>query len=177
MFGRLFMLISFIVFETVINIKPKDFCLKENNCNRIFNTKCIKNSCVGNYNYECGLNTCALNRNVCDRFERIHNVLNSNMRILIPDLFIKKYGTFQESINYCETHEYNATDVCNNKENCFYMKVLPMRGNFMRVFEKMDCDCNKSYSYKCGNYYCSVDKAACDEFYKKQSGTVKQCDQ
>ena len=161
MFSKLFILIVLLIIKSVININSNDLCYISEEV--VF--------CRGKFGYKCGTNVCTQSEEICEKYEQIKDILS---RTFLPNIFVQKYDEFETHIKQCDIKQQlkQEENVCYNRDDCMFKKTLPLRGNFMRVFEKKVCDCVGRLNYKCGVTYCATNKLVCDDFLKKQINSV-----
>lgn len=166
MFSKIFIFIVLTVINSVFTLKSNSLCyLSEND-----------QVCQGRLNFKCTSNICTQSEEICEKYEHIKDMLGSSMRVFIPNAYVQKYDEFEEHIKECNYYAVKPVDICINKDNCFHKKTLPMRGNFMKVFEKKLCDCTGKLKYKCGVNYCAVNKIACEEFLQSEISELTMCE-
>jgi hypothetical protein len=135
--------------------------------------KLKKNSvkCPKKFSLKCGKRFCSINQMNCNNF------LASNIFLIhmskLNKIFERDLENFYSNNKYCPKNWSNK-DVCLIKKKCIYKPKIWLLADVPKIWIK--CECEKSYSYKCGKDYCSKDKEACDGLdLKKFKGKIHGC--
>jgi hypothetical protein len=163
---KLFSIIFLLLLKESSYFVPKEVCIK----NKTY-LKCPKK-----FNFNCGQQFCALNKMECQKFisfnELIIKITNEND--LKKSNLLREY--LYSKIEYCPK-KWTSKDVClNNEKKCLYknFKMFPLIESQKYMVK---CSCEKLFSYKCGEDYCSKDKHSCDGLdLKKFKGKLKLCE-
>ena len=184
MFKKLIIFLAFLSIKFTICIKPGELCLFTDEIN---SEECLKEdkslcnlnwACPSQYKYKCVKNTCAKSQEVCKKYKSINDILNYKSKRVTSEAMLK-YELFQQKLKACKIYIWKPSMVCVNAVNvCYDKKVVRMRGSFIKVMERIDCDCTgKQYKFKCDDAdYCGLDKQACDEFNSAEAKLIKPCD-
>jgi len=155
--GIYFLLFVIIVHLNQAILTEQDVCIIPKNIyTKQFHNDyfCEKPFCQGNLNFKCGLNHCTKNMNKC-----LKAFMNNQINFVRPVKMFKIW---------------NATGICLNGKGCNLHKIVPMRsGTYHRISKKIDCPCKNQFKVPCGNQYCALSKAYCDEFYSKMDKNEK----
>ncbi len=155
----LFIIILFFLINESLNYKTTEICQKNKNdymkCPKKFSVKCCNTMC-------------AASKLDCHRFivyeEFLKQISKDN------SIFKKDLEIFYSKVQNCPRN-WSTNDVCVNIKKCFYKPKIWSIASIPKILLK--CLCPKSYSYKCGENFCSKDKIACDGFDLKKFKATK----
>ena len=185
---KAFLINIFIVIITkeVLALKSTDFCFttqkqcakRQENSTII---ECSKEICTGHTNFKCSTNYCAKDEILCKNFLRLNHSLMAMMlpKLAIGGLYekrIKMFKTLVQSIKQCSipVYKWSASDVCASGTNCRIKQRLPVRYNYLNIYNPVPCPCRGEFSFVCGVNYCTTDKIACDGLLVRNESLIDE---
>lgn len=193
---KLVILIGMLTFRTGLSLKSSELCFsQQHDCKAQLKMKtgnlsaCYVNHCHGQYSYQCSLEYCSTDTHACQMFLKLKHEIRSlnslRSRMGIEKMFEKKLeknNKFIMNIKICQKYEWKPSDLCMRGKNCRMLQKIPMIGRLggFEYLKTIQCPCLGSYSYNCGNQYCSKDKTSCSTFLNKNNtyllhGSFKKC--
>lgn len=171
--------IIFIVFYLInanSSLKTSDLCsTQENHCrlskqdNKTI--ECRRRTCTPEFNFRCGDNHCTVDEASCSSFLFLNYSLKALMlpkvgRSSILENRSKVFKLLLASIPPCKwtnLSKWKLADVCMSGNRCFFKQRLPVRYNYLNIFNVIKCPCKtRALKYECGDSFCTRDKIACD---------------
>ena len=154
-------LLFLITIKSILSLNSNDFCYSaESIC---LNKRECTQECNNLFRqYKCNEHLCTVNETMCDKYitEEWINLLRLSHS--------NRLNSLKSKIKYCTKAAFklNPNDFCIKKsETCYKKRIkfnwLPINLN-TRI--RVNCPCNGSYSYECGDYFCAVNNKACDAF-------------
>lgn len=160
-----------LAIATVCNgIKSSDLCRNtEMECrgsyvmNYKYKETCRLLDCYGDFPYNCSTEICSANKEMCQEFLKIRNLVSSMFR-LPKD--IQKYQKFYDNIKICPAREHNfdVTEVCLTGKSCLYIEKSAKISKFHVSYYSREtvCPCRGYYNYHCGEKFCTTSNLACN---------------
>ena len=195
--SKIYILLFITARAVYCSFKAASFCnLVEKECvgsysydSRIIHkAACTNVKCQPPYAHQCGVDRCAKSGQECTDFLEVNQFLGSilfksslqntffNVNLLKQNKL--KFQSFQKEIKNCTRSQYKwkSSDVCVSGKMCFLNEKLT---NFFIFFtnrkyalQKINCICDGTHTYQCGQDNCSINKQACDVFRKKSVASM-----
>ena len=147
-----FFLFSFIVCMK-IDLKYADLCFIPDGKGFI---------CHGKLNFGCSEFLCVKNQYNC----QLLSMFSQNKM---------KYLSFMNKVEDCPEppkYKWSPNHVCVNVKQCVKPSVQRLWSTQIKLIE---CKCIGKYNYICNEFYCGLNKQACDGLIKNKQFTAKKC--